>query len=344
VAIFAVLSEVISRHHTADLVTVVNLILAVGGIVTVLAGLQRRLTTLQWWIAAFALVSFAPLMSTVWWKQFNLIALVAAAGGFELARRGRRAPAALLIAFSVSIKPLVFVLPLVMLARKETRRVAAAALAGIVVIDVAAQALFALRAGHLGALDPTTGPRNLIQKTSAAGNPFLCLGVNFSPTSMLCRLNGGFAHWTLQRILVIGLVLFLGLFVAQALRGRSLLSWDWFCFLCPFAVLLSALSWAHYQIMLAPLLLLLFVRLCEDGSWAEWAGLIAAFVLASLLLAPFGNLVDAIRGQPENLQTTNFLDTCAQFAQYVVVLTATFWYARHPLPPARAAPALADPG
>lgn len=328
-AVMALLSRAVSRHHAADLVTILNLATAVGLSAVVLAALRRRLAAGWWWVAAFALVSFGPLMSTVWWKQFNLFALGLAVAGFELARRGRRGTAALAIALSVSIKPLVFLLPLLMLARRDTRRVGVTAILWIVVLDVASQGFLALRAGNLATLDPTIGPRSLIHKTSAAGNPFLCTGVNFSPTSLLCRLNGGFAHWTLQRVLALMLVALLAAWVAQSLRGRSALSWDLFAFICPFSVMLSALSWPHYQIMLAPLFLLVFVRLTEDGSPGEWLGLVIAFVMASLIWAPFGNIVDGLRNLPENLKTTNFLQVYAQFAQYVLILTGALWYARH---------------
>jgi hypothetical protein len=313
-------------------VTVLNVAVALGLFTIVLAALRRRLPAGWWWVAAFALVSFGPLMSTVWWKQFNVFALALAAAGFELARRGRRGAAAFTIAVSVSIKPLVFLLPLVMLARRDTRRVGATAILWIVLLDVAAQAFFALRAGDLATLDPTIGPRNLIHKTSAAGNLFLCFGTNFSPTSLVCRLNGGFVHWTLQRVLVLILIGLLATWVAQSLRGRSALSWDWFAFICPFSVMLSALSWPHYQIVLAPLFLLLFVRLTEDGAFGEWLGLVIAFVMASLIWAPFGNIVDGLTNRPENVNTTNFLQVYAQFAQYVLILTGTLWYARHRYP------------
>ena len=52
-------------------------------------------------------------MSTVWWKQFNVIALVLAAAGFDLMRHERRRPAAALIGLSVAIKPLALLLPVV---------------------------------------------------------------------------------------------------------------------------------------------------------------------------------------------------------------------------------------
>jgi hypothetical protein len=47
--------------------------------------------------------------------------------------------------------------------------------------------------------------------------------------------------------------------------------------------MLSPLEWSHYQVMLAPLFVLLLVRFTQDGAELdEWAGLAVAFVLASL--------------------------------------------------------------
>lgn len=328
-ATMAILGRLVSRHQAGYAVTAVNLACAVGLATVVLRALRRRLPGAWWWVVALALVSFGPLMSTVWWKQFNLVALTLAAGGFELARRERRAAAAFAIALSVSIKPLIFLLPVFMLIRRETRRIGVSALVWVVVLDVAGQALMALRAGNLAALDPTIGPRNLIHKTSAAGNVFLCHPLNFSPTSIFCRLNGGFQHWTLQRVAVLMFVGLLAVWVIQALRNRSPLSWEVFAFAGPLSVMLSALAWPHYQIMLAPLFILLVVRLAEDGRPGEWIGLVVAFALASVIWAPFGNLLDGIRNLPEHQQTTTFLEQYAQLAQYVLILTALVWYGRH---------------
>ncbi len=57
-----------------------------GGLV-LLRRLRPLLAPAWWWVIALGLAGFVPLMSTVWWKQFNLIALVLAAAGFALARQ-----------------------------------------------------------------------------------------------------------------------------------------------------------------------------------------------------------------------------------------------------------------
>ena len=81
----------------------------------------RGLMSRGWWaIAALALVSFGPLMSTVWSKQFNVISLVLALAGFELVRRGRGGYGGAVIGLSVAFKPMVILLPFVLLAARGT--------------------------------------------------------------------------------------------------------------------------------------------------------------------------------------------------------------------------------
>lgn len=345
VATMAVVGRVLSERSSTDLDILLNTAAAVTAATIFLVRARRLLAPGWWWAAAFALLSFGPLMSSVWWKQFNLIALGLAVGGFDLARRRRPAAAALAIGLSISIKPLVFLLPLAMLARRDTRRVAAGAIAWVIGLDLAAQALLALRAHSLAVFNPLTGARNLIDKTSSAGNIFLCHPINFAPTQLLCRLDGGFQHWTLLRLAAVALVALLGLWVIDALRGRHALSWEVLAFTCPLSVMLSALAWTHYQIMLAPLFLLLLFRFSREGaSPGAWAGLAAAYVLASLMWEPYGTIVSAIRGVPETTLHISLTEVLAQFAQYVVVVTGVIWYARRRAVPPAEETAVADGG
>jgi Glycosyltransferase family 87 len=325
----AIVSRVFTAHQTADLITAVNIVLWLGLVMVLLGRTQKLLRPVWWWIAALGLVSFGPLMSTVWWKQFNVIVLALAVAGFELARRRRLKTAALLIGLSISIKPLALLLPVVMLARRETRRVGAMAIAWVIALTVVAQAFLAARAHDLATLDPTIGVRNLIHKTSAAGNLFLCNALNFSPASTLCRLNASFQYWTVQRILALGLVALLAWFVVGALRGRGALSWEVLAFSLPFSIMVGALAWPHYQVMLAPLLFLLLFRFAREGAEAtEWAGLLVAFVLISLMWEPYGTVVSAITGGPVSAAQTNLVEQYAQLGQYVLVLVGLLWYWR----------------
>jgi Glycosyltransferase family 87 len=329
--VMAFVSRIMTARVAGEAITSLNVVLWLGAVGVALYRLRPLLAPGWWWVAAFALLSFAPMMSSVWWKQFNVIALVLAAGGFDLVRRRHPTSGALAIGLSVSVKPLAFLLPLVMVARRDTRRVGAYAIGWVIGLDVAAQALLAWRAHVLATLNPVIGIRNLVDKTSNAGNIFLCHPLNFSPASTLCRLNGGFHHWTLQRVAVVCMVALLGAWVIDALRGRSASSWELFAFACPLSVMLSPLAWSHYQIMLAPLFLLLLVRFARDGaSFGAWAGLAVAFVLASIMWEPYGTIISSIRGQPANPLQPTFVEQYAQLAQYVLVLTGILWFARHP--------------
>jgi Glycosyltransferase family 87 len=324
----AFLSRVLSVRGTADLITALNVILSVGAIAVVLHRTRRLLEPVWWWIAAVALVSFVPLMSSVWYKQFNPIVLVLALAGFDLVRRGREQPGAAAIGFSVAFKPMAILLPFVMLARRDTRRAGALALAWTVGFTVAAQAVLALRAHHLGTLDPLIALRNFTDRSKPS--LFTCVDWNFSPGALLCR-QVGVQHPTLQRLAVWCFVLLLGGWVVRSLRGRPATSWEVAAFSLALSAMVSPLAWNHYQLMLAPLFFLLLVRFAREGASPDiWAGLLVAFVLASLIWQPYGSIADAIRalipGVRHAVNRPLFLEGFAQFAQYVLVLTGVIWY------------------
>jgi hypothetical protein len=328
-AVMAVLSRVLSERGVGDLVTILNVALWGGATAVVLHRTRRLLSPAWWWIAAFALVSFAPLMSSVWFKQFNVIALILAAIGFELVRRERVSWGAAAIGLSISIKPLLILLPVVMLARRGTRRAGALAVAWVVGLNVAAQAFMAERAHNLATLDPLIGVRNFLDKTKP--DLATCLPLNFSPSSLLCRVSSGAEDWTIQRVVVLVAVLLLGLWVVEALRGRSAKSWEVFAFTCPLSVMLSVVEWTHYQIVLAPLFVLLLFRFAREGaSISLWTGFLVAFILASLIWQPYGSVVSAIRdlfsAHPPN--EPSFLEGMAQFSQYILVITGVLWYSQ----------------
>lgn len=338
IALAAIVTRLVSIHTAADLLTLLNLVL-VGALISVaLYRLRPMLSPGWWWVTAAALVSFAPMMSTVWWKQFNVIALALAVAGFDQLRRGiaghevlragRLRMSGALIGLSVAFKPLVVLLPLVLLARRSTRPAGAWAIGWVVGLTVAAQAFIATRAGDLGPLNPLEPLRNFADQTGPERlGP--CLPENFAPGALLCRLIGD-DYWTLQHVAVWILVALLGAFVIDALRGRSAAGWEVFAFTCALTPMLSPLAWSHYQIMLAPLFVLLVVRFTTEGATpATWFGLAVAFFLASLMLQPYGTIFG---GEPlgEGLARSRFVlvASVAGFAQYVLVLTGVLWFAQ----------------
>jgi hypothetical protein len=328
-AVMALVTRVMSGTTAAHLLNALNVGLVLGVIGVSLRRLRGLLSPTWWWLLGFGLVSFGPMMSSVWWKQFNVIALALAIGGFELLRRGRTHPGAGLIGLSISVKPLLFLLPFVLLVRRETRRAGALALGWAAALNLAAQGLMAARAGHLATLSAYPALHNFLEKARPA-NEWACDTENFAPGSLLCRLAGT-PDWTAQHIIVGAAVVLLGIWVVEALRGRGWLSWELFAFTCPLSVMLSPLAWSHYQILLAPLFVLLLVRFTREGAvFGAWAGLAVAFLLASLVWRPYGTVIGAIRGVVSNKVETQHeffaIASVAQFAQYVLVLTGIIWY------------------
>jgi hypothetical protein len=332
-ALMALISRVIGSATATTLQTILNLTLVLASAAVVLRRLQSVLRPVWWWTAALALLSFAPLMSTLWWKQFNIEALCLALAGFELLRRRRDGWGAALIGVSIALKPLVFLLPLVLLARRDTRRAGVLSLVWVAGLNIAAQALLALRAHSISALNLYLPLHNFIEKSRPA-NIWACHPENFAPGSLLCRLAGA-QNWTLQHFVVWAAVALLGAFVIDALRPsvRGLRSWETFAFTLPLSAMLSPLAWSHYQLLLAPLFLLLLVRFTTQGATVSaWAGLAVAFVLASLIWQPFGTSVGAVRGlfsaKTQTIHDLFAIEAVAQFAQYLLVLTGVIWYTR----------------
>jgi hypothetical protein len=138
-----------------------------------------------------------------------------------------------------------------------------------------------------------------------------------------------------------GAVALLGLWVIDALRGHSAASWETFAFVCPLSTMLSPLAWSHYQIMLAPLFLLLLVRFTRNGAGVgAWTGLASAFVLTSLMWGPYDPSIIAVK-QLLSGHVGTFMQrradaaaiaAVAQFAQYALVITGALWYAQSTAP------------
>jgi uncharacterized membrane protein len=329
----SLVSRVLTIETATKAITILNLVVTVAVVGYVLRVLRPLLARPAWWVLAFALVSFGPLMSTVWWKQFNIIALALALCGFELMRRERPGWAGLLIALSVSIKPLAFLLVPVLLVPRTTRRTALISIGWIVVLNFAALGLSAVRAHDAGVLNPYVPLHNFSTK-SAFANGWSSDQQNFAPGSLLAQLVGG-DNWTVQHLVVYAFVAFLGIAVFDTLRGVGGASWETFAFTLPLSAMLSTFEWSHYQILLAPLLVLLYVRFLRDGSSiAPWCGLIVAFLLCSLIWAPYGTSVGAVRALISSKKAQTIHDlyamcAIAQFAQYILVGAGLLWYARH---------------
>jgi hypothetical protein len=338
-AIMALVSQVMSARTSTDLLTLLNGLLALG-LVGLLCRRLHRLVSRPWlWVIALGLLSFAPLMSTVWWKQINLITLALGVAGFDLVRRSdsrsRLGPA--LIGLSVAWKPLLVLLPLVLLARRRTRRAGLLAIAWIAGLSMAGLGLAAWRAHQFSVLNPWAAVTNFANKSNPHLYGYAYSPDNFSPVGTLIRL-GGIPHWRLYEVAGVILVALLGIWTIDSLRGRQVTSWDAFAFIAALSVMISPIDWSHYQLMLAPLLVVLVVRMSrEGGSVGDWLGLALAFVLASLVWRPDGTLTGTLHtlitqghlppDDPGSGATVP-IETVSQWAQYVLVATGILWYLR----------------
>lgn len=333
-AVMAALTRVASADAVSAGVTGLNVVLVVAAVALVLRRLRVVLTPVWWWITAAGLLTFVPMMSSVWWKQFNIISLVLALTGFELLGRGREHGAGAAIGISVAFKPLAILLPFVLLARRQTRRAGALAIAYAIGLNLGAQELMAAHAHDTSALNPVIGLQNFSDKSQPSMGYPCSSPENFAPQSLLCRLVGS-NHITAQRLMVWLLLALLGGWIFRMLRNLSATAWEVFAFACAISTMVSPIAWSHYQVMLAPLFVLLLVRFTggDTDRWM-WAGLLVALVLAELVWRPYGTLVDAIRLRLPPTWVANppglaLIGDLSQFSQYVLLVTGGLWYARH---------------
>jgi len=302
--------------------------LALGALAVTGAVLRGRLAPWLWWATLFAAALFGPLSSTLWWKQLNLVVLVLAAAGFALLRRGRGGDlaGAGLIALSLSVKPLLVLLPVALLVRAETRRAGVYAIGWTVALEVVAQVFLAWRADNLATLSPLPALANFAAKSLPAADGWACNVQNFSPTSMLCRLADGPVLWNLQRATVLALVAVLGLLLLRALSDHDSRSWELFAGAALLSPMLSPLAWSHYQLLLAPMFLVLVATIPRDAaSRPLWLLVGAAFVLSEISWTPIGTIADLARAgwlAPAGSRGYGILLTTASFAQYFLLAAA----------------------
>ena len=331
-------SRVMSVQTGATLMTLLNTGVFAGTALTVLSVARERMPRWWWRVLVLALASFGPVLSTVWFKQFNLFVLAAAAGAFMLIGRGRGGRAAALLGVSIALKPLAILLPVALLIRRQTRRTGLQALVWLVGLSLVALAVLAWRAHSASVLNPWSAYENFSRKLDPHRYGYACFADNFAPSATLCRL-GGDRYFLLFELTGLATAVVLALWVADALRPRRDAAWDLFAFVCALSVMVGPVAWSHYQLMLAPLFIVLLVRFAQRGApLGVWAGYAVAFILCSVDWQPYGTLPEFVRGLIGSGRVSNlhvFLtpgliatEAIAQFGQYVLLVTALLWYWR----------------
>jgi hypothetical protein len=325
--VMAVVSRCLSMAAAERFLTLVNLLLLLGALWGVFRELRPRVPRAWWWAALSLAACFPPLISTLRWKQFNLIALFLALLGTEAARKRRPLRAGSLVALSVCTKPLIVLLPLGFLAHRGTRKTGLWTLGGIVVLTLASQAFLAWRSSDPSQVLSLTPLSNFSEKAEE----WIPHVGNFSPVGLLARGAGraGVVPWE-RLTLRLGVVL-LALAAWELTKRRGGASWDLFGFACLLSPMLSPVAWSHYQIVLAPLLLVLAYRFVTEGaSPAHWALLVFSYGLSALAMTPLmtvpGGLSTVLGWGYETIEREVPVLAAAQFAQYFLLVTGLSWY------------------
>ena len=330
--VMALVSRAVDLPTAVTGMTILNLGLAVSLIAAIWTRLRHELSPRWWWTTLAGAVLFAPLLSSIWWKQLNVVALSLAVVGFSLLRSGRDVLGAAMTALSLAVKPIFVLLPLALLLRKETRKSGLWALVWIAIFIGGAQAFLAVRAGTPSALSPLPMIEALSER-SQPENVWACHTENFAPGSLLCRLAGG-RYWTQERVLVLLMVILFAALAHDSIRHRGGKSWSVFAFASLLSPLISPIAWSHYQLLLAPMLVVLVCEFVRRGaSLALWGSLAASFALTELVWRPYGTLPGTVNrhlaDKPETPEALFAVMSVAQFAQYLLFFTAVLWFATH---------------
>lgn len=325
--VMAVVSRVTTEHRAGLLMAMLNFAVVLGLLVVIWGQLRDRVPRYVWWLTLVGAIVFAPLVSTFGYKQFNLLALVLALAGFALVRAGRSSSGGALVALSLAIKPIAVLLPLALLLWRDTRRAGLWTLAWGAGILGVSQAFLAFRAQDLRALSPLPALRNFGSKSYPLANAWACHYLNYSPESLMCRVVGHPDTWLAQRVAVALGVLLLLLIVFNVLRREAGTHWPIFAFACLLSPMASPISWSHYQLFLAPMLLLLACDFAVRHTEAvEWIALGTVVLLAELVWEPYGtipgwiNLVLTAQAPDMFLEFT--VNSVAALAPFVLLLVA----------------------
>jgi hypothetical protein len=316
---FALVMAATTRAAPLDVATLgmiaVNLAVWGGLLISVWNRLLGRVPPALWWGTLVAAAVFAPSITTIFWMQPNLIVLALALSGVALAERRVRT-AGLLIGLALALKPVAILLPLALLLRAESRRAALWAIGVAGVLSAIGLGFLAWRGGDLSIANPISYVAHF--QTKGGGPIVACVAQNYSPMALLCRL--GVPSTTFLTVAVAGVVLFLGWVAVRRLRGVPNATWDLVAVAFALSPMLGPIGWAHYQLFLAPLMLVLAYQF-----WAErapiflWFNLGLVFVLTMVVWDP----LESLARTPVIVLVVSY--TIGQFAQYFLLLLWFQW-------------------
>jgi len=268
-----------------------------------------------WWATLAAAAVFAPAVSTIFWLQPNLIVFALALGGFALVGRRNRS-AGFLIGLSIALKPIVVLLPLALLLRRQTRAAGAWSVVAAALLTVAGLGFLAWRAADVAVLNPFDYLAGFLSK--GRGPIAACVVENYSPVAVLCRL--GLAP-SVGITLAVGMVIVvIGWLLLRDLPMTKVTRWQVFAASCLLSGMLGPIDWASYGILMAPLFLVLAYEFWRESAPPPfWIGLGLAYLLAELVWDPLESLAQA----PVAVVVVSY--SAGQFSQYVVLLLWIRW-------------------
>lgn len=292
-----------------------NLVVWACLLLSVWSRLNGRVPAGWWWGTLITAAVFAPAITAIFWMQLNLIVLALALGGVALTGRSERA-GGLLIGLALALKPILILLPFVLLLRRESRRAGAWAIAVAAMLSTIGLGFLAWRAGDLSVANPIAYLDQFM--TKGRGLTYACVPENYSPMGLLCRF--GVPSSTALTAVVAAMVLGVGWLLIRQLRDTPGAKWELFAAAGLLSPMLGPIGWAIYQVLLAPLMLLLAYQF-----WAErapvflWLNLAAVLLLTMLVWDP----LESLARTPVPVLVTSY--TLGQFAQYFLLLLWVQW-------------------
>jgi hypothetical protein len=313
--VIALITRVTSVEAGAWIFLSVNVLVWGGLLLSVWSRLLPQVPSWWWWLTLVLAAVFSPAISTIFWMQPNLVILALALGGVALIGRHNRS-AGVLIGLSIALKPLLVLLPLALLIRRDFRSAGWWAIATAALLTVIGFGFLEWRAGIVSLTQPIDYIESFLAK--GRGPIVACVPENYSPMALLCRL--GVSTPTPVAIVVGAAVLATGWLLARRLRELPDARWELFAAACLLSPMLGPIGWATYQLLLAPLMLLLAYQFWDECAPARlWAGLLVAYLMTELVWDPLESLART------PVPVVVFSYSLGQFAQYVLLLTWVRW-------------------
>ncbi|MDQ6876373.1 MAG: DUF2029 domain-containing protein [Candidatus Dormibacteraeota bacterium] len=313
--VMALVTRVTSVDAGAWIFLLVNVLVWGGLLLSVWSRLLPQAPSGWWWLTLALAAIFSPAISTIFWMQPNLVILALALGGVALIGQHNRS-AGVLIGLSIALKPLLVLLPLALLFRRDFRSAGWWAIAAAALLTVIGFGFLESRAGIVSLAQPIDYIESFLAK--GRGPIVACVPENYSPMALLCRL--GVSTSTPVAIVLGAAVLATGWLLARRLAELPGARWELFAAACLLSPMLGPIGWATYQLLVAPLMLLLAYQFWAEGAPARlWAGLLVAYLMTELVWDPLESLART------PVQVVVFSYSLGQFAQYVILLTWVRW-------------------